>query len=258
MPSILICDDDVDRRRILSHALERHGYEVSVYTSAAEACRVIARAPPDVALLRMTPLHFTDAPLGQCLAVCNRSTILLIVENPIVSDAVRTLRPRNCNAPGVGPVVEHIVSVVTGVEPTLPYAATDAHVDVPHVITRWAGVVLRVIDSPRDPKTLASWGRWVAASPGTLRNGCRTARLRARGSLTFARMLRVVVHNLQNGSSAEELLDVSDRRTMLGLLRLGDAMNPPVSLPISIEEFLALQKWITHDRALAEIRKGLR
>ena len=64
---------------------------------------------------------------------------------------------------------------------------------VPHAIRRWVGIVVPVIDSPRDPKTVADWACWVGVSRGALRGWCRTAGLQAGRSLSLARMLRVVV-----------------------------------------------------------------
>ncbi len=83
---------------------------------------------------------------------------------------------------------------------------------VPHAVRRWVGIVVPVIDSPSDPKTIADWAAWVGASRGALRGWCRTAGLRTGRSLSLARMLRVVVR--YPDESPENLLDFADKRSI--------------------------------------------
>ncbi len=128
-----------------------------------------------------------------------------------------------------------------------------------HAAARWANAVMPVFDSPRDPRTLADWSRCAAASPGTLKNWCRTARLSPRRSLVLARLLRVVLRRPQCGHAPHDLLDVVDRRTVAGLLRLaGIATGNPADLPDDAETFLENQSLIRDPAALAELRRALR
>lgn len=124
----------------------------------------------------------------------------------------------------------------------------------PHAAIRWAECVLPVIQCPRDVRTIALWGRWVGASTGALRNWCRTARIPARKSLVFARLLRAVVLRGRTGQNLENLLDVVDRRTMLGLLRTAGFCDED-DLPSTIDEFLSRQILVNDSDAVSSVRR---
>lgn len=130
---------------------------------------------------------------------------------------------------------------------------------VPHAVQRWVGIVVPVIDSPKDPKTIADWAAWVGASRGalrTLRTWCRTAGLRAKPSLSLARMLRVVVRYPEG--SPENLLDFADTRSLEEFLKLGRSDGPSCDLPLGLDELLVRQQWITDSLALRELGAALR
>ena len=112
-----------------------------------------------------------------------------------------------------------------------------------------------VIDSPNDPKTIADWAAWVGASRGALRTWCRTAGLRAKPSLSLARMLRVVVRYPEG--SPENLLDFADTRSLENFLKLGRRDGPSCDLPIGRDELLVQQRWITNSLALRELGAAL-
>ena len=128
---------------------------------------------------------------------------------------------------------------------------------VPHAIKRWIRIVLPVIDSPRDLRTIAEWASWVGISAGALRTWCRMAGLPAKRSLSLARMLRVVMHS-REGERPENLLDIVDTRTLGKFLRLGHTEGPPCRLPLRCDEFLCRQGWITDSLALRELSATLR
>ena len=132
----------------------------------------------------------------------------------------------------------------------------DVDTTVPHAVRRWVGIVVPVIDSPKDPKTIAEWAAWVGASRGALRGWCRTAGLRTRRSLSLARMLRVVVRYPHD--RPENLLDFADKRSIESFLRLGCSDGTPCGVPIGPEELLVRQRWITDDVALRELGAALR
>ena len=77
-------------------------------------------------------------------------------------------------------------------------------------------------------------------SPGALRNWCRTAGVSARRSLVFARLLRAAFLSQGGRHRPEDLLDVVDRRTFVGLLRFA-GLDPERPFPESPEAFLQQQ-----------------
>jgi hypothetical protein len=108
-----------------------------------------------------------------------------------------------------------------------------------HAAARWARAVVWAIDAPRDPKTIAPWGSAIGAAPGTLKNWCTTADVSPKRSFAFARVVRAIVWRRQSGRRPEDLLDVVDRRTLVGMLRLGaPGAEAPKGLPETLEDFL--------------------
>lgn len=124
-----------------------------------------------------------------------------------------------------------------------------------HAAARWARVLVSVLDAPKDPRTMADWSRLVFVSPGALRNWCRTAGISPRRSLVFARLLRSVAL-AQRGHRPENLLDVVDRRTLNGLLKLA-GLSLHAEFPRDIETYLQQQQVVRDADALQEIRRAI-
>jgi hypothetical protein len=57
---------------------------------------------------------------------------------------------------------------------------------------QWSAMVLAVLESPRDPRTVADWSRLVGASQGSIKALCRRVRCTAKRSLDAARTLRAL------------------------------------------------------------------
>jgi len=125
-----------------------------------------------------------------------------------------------------------------------------------HSVARWTALVVALLDSPTDPRTLNEWGRIVAVSTGGLRNWCYTAGLSARRSLLFARLLRAVWIGVRCQRRPEDLLDIVDRRTVTKVLRL--ASGGKERLPETVEEFLQCQQILPDRRATDCVRSALR
>ena len=125
-----------------------------------------------------------------------------------------------------------------------------------HAAARWARALAPVITSAKDPRTVSGWSRLTFVSPGALRNWCRTAGVSARKSLVFARLLRVAFLSQGGRHRPEDLLDVVDRRTLVGLLRFA-GIDPERPFPKSPEEFLQQQMLVRDPDRLFEIRRAL-
>jgi hypothetical protein len=130
-------------------------------------------------------------------------------------------------------------------------------VPVCHATARWADAVAKVIDASEDPRTLELWGRHIGASPSSLRNWCRMAGLSPKRSLSVARVIRAIGW----GSSShrlEDIFNVTDRRTLNQLLKLGgDTTSPPGSVPRTVDEFFQRQRWISNPVAVNELKRAL-
>lgn len=125
-----------------------------------------------------------------------------------------------------------------------------------HAAARWARALAPVITSTKDPRTVSGWSRLAFVSPGALRNWCRTAGVSARRSLVFARLLRAAFLSQGGRHRPEDLLDVVDRRTYVGLLKFA-GLAPEQPFPASPEEFLQQQMLVRDADRLTEIRRAL-
>lgn len=134
--------------------------------------------------------------------------------------------------------------------------AGDARGPQPHAAERWANAIVPIIECPGDPRTITGWSRCVAASPGAIRNWCVTAGISPRRSLVFGRLLRAVVLSEGGRRRPENLLDVVDRRTLCGLLRLGGFDHVHL-FPTEAREFLERQTLVRDAEALRQIERAL-
>ena len=119
------------------------------------------------------------------------------------------------------------------------------------LLKRWSDVVVRPILSETDLRTLYEWGRFLGVSRGTLRNWCHTARISARRSLLFARLLRAVARRDASTGQLEDLLNVVDGRTISKLLTLAGSTGR--DLPSSVPLFLESQRLIKSEPAIKEV-----
>jgi hypothetical protein len=91
---------------------------------------------------------------------------------------------------------------------------------------------------------------------GAFRNWCRTAHVRARDALLFARALRAVFRFERDASSRpENLLDIVDLRTIAKFVRRCGGTGH--HLPTSVVDFLERQEFIRNRKALEAIRTAL-
>jgi hypothetical protein len=126
-----------------------------------------------------------------------------------------------------------------------------------HAAARWARILVRIVDAPRDPRTIGMWSRYVYMSPGAVRNWCRIAGVSPRRSLVFARLLRAVVLGQGGRQRPENLLDVVDRRTLIGLFRFA-GLNPHGDFPKDVDSYLERQSLVRDSDCLCEISRALK
>jgi hypothetical protein len=256
-PSVLVVDDDAAARDVLARALHHAGCRVDVTGSDHRALSRARQLQPDLALVGpgLTDTSRTEF-VRELRVVCDRATVVIVAGGvpPLAVVGMPPADGHEIASVHIANLVPLVLSLTNGNHAGA--TSGDAGDTATHAAERWAAVVIPVIDSPRDPKTLRAWGRWVAASPGAIRNWCRTANVSAKRSLNFARMLRAVEGHRRDRCPLEELLDVVDRRTLVKMCRLGvPKSGSTAQLPASVEEYLRSQQWILSDTLLAAIRR---
>ncbi len=128
----------------------------------------------------------------------------------------------------------------------------------PHSIAeRWAAHVLKACHADGDLRTLGAWASFVGLSYSSLCESCRLAGVQPLVARDFARVLRAVFRAQLTGCVIEELLDVSDRRTLRLLLSRAGLSAADVRHKVSIEQFLASQRFVASKNAGLQILRAL-
>jgi CheY-like chemotaxis protein len=253
----LLIDDDASGNVLFAYALRRDGFEVLTAETGRAGASIVASGAADVVLLdlrlpdvsgidvlrmikrdgRKVPvIMMTAYQTIDVMAQAMRLGAADFLEKPLTpDDLLQAVRVALAGERGVGP--------------------ERADLPVSHAAARWAEAVIRVIDAPRDPRTLALWARIIGASSASLRSWCRMAGLSPKRSLNAARMLRAINYSASL-KRLEDVFNVTDRRSLRSLLTLGDPGRRP-SVPETFDEFFANQRWIISPSALQELKRLL-
>jgi DNA-binding response OmpR family regulator len=256
MACVLLIGDDRAASNFFAGVLRSAGYDVLTADSGSEALRVLDTEHVDVGLLDLQLPDMSGLDLLRTMRSAHQD-----VSSVIVTGAGSTRSTVAAMRLGAVDVLDkplpaddllRCVGQALGPGNRIRGAEEDFR-DEPHAAVRWAQALIPVLDSPKDTKTITTWARLVVASPGALRNWCRTAHVPPRRSLVFARMLRVVQHSGQSHHRPENLLDVVDRRTLLSVIRLA-GFPDEASLPRSVDDFLNGQILVRDSDTLHAVR----
>ena len=109
---------------------------------------------------------------------------------------------------------------------------------------RWAMHVLKACEADGDLKTLGAWAAFAGLSPSSLCEICRLVGIQPLLARDLTRILSAVLRSCRNGSRIDQLLDISDRRTLRRLMRRAGLSADPDRRAISVEQFLAAQQFV--------------
>jgi hypothetical protein len=118
-----------------------------------------------------------------------------------------------------------------------------------HAASRWAHLVVAVLDSASDIRTLDAWAHHTAMSISALKNTCRLAHVSPRRSLILARLMRVLINQQRFRLRVEDLLDVRDRRTIEAWLTLAGVSE----LVGGVDDFLRTQQIVSDHTLVNEL-----
>jgi two-component system chemotaxis response regulator CheY len=241
----------------MQHVLERASYEVAGSVNAVSGMAILAPFKPDVVVI---DLHLSDTSGLELLRWVRqrepRSRCIFITRfgHDWDRDEAIRLGAFDCIEQPLTPGL--LVAVVHSAESRGAAVPERDGSEASHALARWTDVVVRGVRSPKDMRTLNDWGRAVAVSKGGIRNWCYTACLSPRRSLQFMRVLRAVIKQYGSTSSAEDLLDIVDRRTLAKLLTLAGGTSK--ELPTNVDHFLDRQQILQNTKAMASVRAALR
>lgn len=123
---------------------------------------------------------------------------------------------------------------------------------------RWALHVLKGCEADGDLRTLGAWAAFAGLSYSSLCEICRLAGIRPLDARNLTRILRAVVQSRMHQCRVEELLDISDRRTLKVLMTRAGLSPAGNGHGISVEEFLGSQRFVpSNNVGLAVLRARL-
>jgi DNA-binding response OmpR family regulator len=248
--SVLVVDDDLGTSECFRAIFHYAGYNASVVYTGRDALEVIRSETPSLVVLDIGLPDITGLDvLRSARKTSCQSAFVMVTGFGTPRAAVESMKLGACDYLEK-PLDEQALLKVAEATVGRPGDAV-----VPHAAERLAQLVRGALRARQDPTTLTLWGREVAVSLGAVRNHCYTARISPKSALRFTRVFRAVV--LQSPSrSAEDLLNVTDLRTLRKLLQLGDPLAQLCdTLPPTIDEFILRQRWITDVQTLAVILK---
>lgn len=265
MFDILVIDDDPGTLECYRGILRTAGFRVIIAESGQSGLALAREHRPRVVIadLQLPDCSGLDV-IRDLRHAHNRASVIIVTGFGTPRAAVEAIRLGASDFVEKPLIGDDLVAVVA--RALLPRSSSSVD-DVgsvddrseTHAQARWVRIVVPVIDSPGDIKTLKAWAHWVGASVSTLKTWCRTAGFSPRHSLMFARLLRVVIRHRHEGYSPEEYLDVSDSRTLIKLLRIGggDALSRTPHLPSTLEDFLGKQQIVANPITLRALATAL-
>jgi CheY-like chemotaxis protein len=262
MVNVLVIDDHPHTWSVFETLLQDAGYLVSTVASGAHGVELLLQRRFGCVI---TELRLPDVSGIDILKTVRRehaaTPVFIVTAFGNIPDAVAAMRL------GATDFIEKPVreeDLVARLRRDVPLSrgrsaaagGSDADDWERHAAARWARAVVPIVTCPKDPRTVRGWSRWVAVSPGALRSWCRTAGVSPRRSLLFGRLLRVAALSESGRRKPEYLLDVVDRRTLAGLLRLAGFANEH-AFPTNSRAFLDRQQLVENPEMLSEIVRAL-
>ena len=224
----------------------------------------LAEEPPDVVLadLRLPDMSAIDV-LRQLQMGSFHPPFVVVTGFGSTASAVEAMRLGATDFIEKPLIGEELIRVVEQALPasasaSRPYRQPSELAPEAHAAGRWVRAIVPVLQATSDPKTIRAWSRCAGISQGSLKTWCHTAGFSTKRSLDLARLLRAILRRSTHGLRPEDSLDIVDRRTLTGLLRLGGvASGNPSELPTSVDEFLERQAFIREPNALRLLRSYL-
>jgi CheY-like chemotaxis protein len=262
MHRVLVVDGDEELRVTYESILRGSGYVSCGVCCGLEALKVAQRAKVDLVL---SDLHLRDMSGADLLRNMRRTLVsasfvmsAASVSTIEIAAAIRLGASEVLGRPIAAKDLVTTVAAVLSVEDRSrdsgpPSEARDYEA---HAATRWSQALVPLVDSPKDPRTLKEWSQVVFVSPGALRNWCRTAGIPARRSLVFARLLRAAYLNRSGDRKPADVLNVADRRTLVGLLRMA-GLDASLPYPCRLPEFIDRQQLVRDRHALRAIKGAI-
>lgn len=257
MNHILLVDDDPMTIDTFSRLLVLEGYCVESAFTGLQGVAIASTLWPTVALIDLNLPDVSGLDVVQQIRVHSPGTACVVITGFGTCRSVVEAMRLGALDVVEKPLLEDELIRIVACACALHEASVKNHralvpVAEDHPLTRWAHLVVGMLTSTRDLKTVHEWGRFIGVSASAVRAWCRRARQPVRQSLLFGRVLRAIT--MGEGSSTtlpEDLLDIADSRTLTKVIVASGGRQG--SLPSTVSEFLARQTLITDINAIRVI-----
>jgi DNA-binding response OmpR family regulator len=271
--SILVVDDDLGTLETAAHIVRRLGFEAVTAASGAAAIASARSASPVLGVIDLKLPDMSGTEVIRALRSTDAELpIILISGFMTVPDAVEAMRL------GAKDVIEKPISVEdleARIAGALGLPASRQPLEIPDVATgmladslviqsgrhqrptssaeRWARLVLRACQADGDLRTLEQWADFARISYSSLCETCRLLNIQPQNARDLARVLRALLHVPRDTWDVAPLLDVSDGRTLRGILHRAGLDSVPAGGAMTLDRFFDTQRFV--DPANEGLRK---
>ncbi len=271
--TILVVDDDLGTLETAAHVVRRLGFEAATAASGADAISAARSLSPVLGVIDLRLPDMSGTEVIRALRSADADLpVILISGFMTVPDAVEAMRL------GAKDVIEKPISVdalEARIAGALGLPASSQPLEISEaaarwlvdesvaqsgrgprptsIAERWARLVLRACQSEGDLRTLEQWADFARVSYSSLCETCRLLNIQPQNARDLARVLRALLHVQRDTWDVAPLLDVSDGRTLRGILHRAGLDSVPVRGTMTVDRFLDAQRFV--DPANEGLRK---
>lgn len=264
-PRFLIASDDDDLHDTVNEAVGRLSYIVAVVRSGRDALASARSSPLSLLLLDQCLRDLDALDVARSLSASTPDLPFVLIgrglTTSITVEAMRLGAFTVLEKPvPVNQMVAMLRSAVIGTAVPTPLIVNTTATGqfVPRSIAeRWASHVLKACESDGDLRTIGAWASFVGLSYSSLCESCRLLGIQPLVARDFTRVLRAVCRSHLTGCFIEELLDISDRRTLRMLLTRAGLTAADDRHRISLEQFFVSQRFVASKNAGLGVLRAL-
>jgi ActR/RegA family two-component response regulator len=261
--TILVVDDDPGTLETAAYIVRRLGFEPATAVCGADAVSAARSTHPALGVIDLRLPDMSGHDLIRALRATDADLpVVLISGFMTVPDAVEAMRlgardviekpipieefeARIASALGLPPPGQPL-EIPEGVARLLAdeSIAQAARSRPTSTAERWARLVLRACQSEGDLRTLEQWAAFAGVSYSSLCETCRLLNIQPQNARDLARVLRALLHVQRDTWDVAPLLDVSDGRTLRGILHRAGLDSAPPGGAMTLERFFDAQRFV--------------
>jgi DNA-binding response OmpR family regulator len=255
--TILVIDDDIGTLQTASYIARKLGFEAATACTGADGLAAARSMGPALGLIDLKLPDMSGTDIIRALRAVDPTTPLILISGFLtISNAVEAMRLGATDVIEKPLTVEDLEMRIAG---ALGPAALrrsrdevwDDHESIgslrrvrpTSIAERWARLVSKACQSEGDLRTLEQWAAFAGVSYSSLCETCRLLNIQPQNARDLSRVLRALVRAPKDTWNVAPLLDVSDGRTLRGILHRAGLDRPPPA-DMSIDRFFDAQRFV--------------